>query len=179
MQSETPDNNIISHDKSWQKKPPQGGFVVLENYPHYKIYESGHVVKYKNVKTPKVITLYFLDNYGVVKLFDKAKGLFRPVYMTQLMGEAFHDYDRYKMKLVYEPVNVEFPYHKDNFAIRPHKRMGFRGENNFKNKIDGSKVLEIRKMRADGVSLDTVSRIFGLSKSQISMICSGQRWGWL
>lgn len=179
MQSEPEEKPIISHDKSWLRKPPSGGFVVLENYPHYKIYESGHVVKYKNVRTPKVITLYFIDNYGVVKLFDKSKGIYRPVYMTQLMGEAFHDYDRYTMKLIYEPVNTEFPYHRDNFVTRPHQRMGFRGENNFKNKIDGAKVLEIRKLRAGGMKILTIARIFGLSKGQVSMICSGQRWGWL
>ena len=179
MSSEIQNILVPDQNKDWSINPPQGDFVVLERYPLYKIYETGHVVKYRKVTKNKTLKIYFLDNYAVVKLFDKQKETYRPVYLHQLIGEAFHEYDRYTHKLMYAPINEAFPYHKDNFSVRPNARMGLRGENNYKSKIDANKVLEIRAMRESGKTIMEIARIFNLSKGQISMICNRKRWGWL
>jgi hypothetical protein len=170
----------IDTNKAWLKLPPSGGFVVLQQFSRYKIYESGHVVRYRKTKKPKTLSLSFMTSgEAVLKMYDDKAKACRVVYLRQLVAQAFYEYDRYTQKIQYRKAVEDLPYHKDNFTVVPHHDLKWRGAGNCNNKLTEKDVLEIRKMRAEGKQIKEIMRVFPVVKSQISLICSGKRWGWL
>lgn len=54
-----------------------------------------------------------------------------------------------------------------------------RGSNHGMSKLTEPKVLEIRKLRSNGMLLKEIAVIYGVSRTQIGAVVSGENWGWL
>jgi DNA-binding transcriptional regulator YiaG len=51
------------------------------------------------------------------------------------------------------------------------------GSKNSMSKLDEMSVIEIRKLRKSGITLQNLSKMFNISQSVISSICSYKAWG--
>jgi hypothetical protein len=57
-----------------------------------------------------------------------------------------------------------------------HAYLGKKGSSHHKSKLNGSDVIEIRRLRAIGVTLTDLSRWFGVSQAAISLAARGKTW---
>lgn len=76
------------------------------------------------------------------------------------------------------PENLEYTSHKENMKhASRHKLFGDRkGEKHGRTRLKDSDVLEIRRRRADGELLKTLSNEFGVSTTQIHLIEKRKNW---
>jgi hypothetical protein len=54
-----------------------------------------------------------------------------------------------------------------------------KGSSNGQAKLSEADVLAIFASRASGMQMKDIAPLYGVSKSLVSAICSGKRWGWL
>lgn len=85
-----------------------------------------------------------------------------------------HDYDK--------PLCVEWICalcHRKETPLHKHLPPALRGSKNPAAKLTAEDVLSIRELRAGGMPQYKIAALYGVERTCVRQICSGQTWGWL
>jgi len=79
------------------------------------------------------------------------------------------------------PKHLKLGTYSDNAKDMISKNRGNhpKGEKSYRAKLSEKDVIEIRKKRNAGISCKEIAKDYTVSRTQISRVSTGQRWGWL
>ena len=87
--------------------------------------------------------------------------------------DAMHSCD---VKGCVNPAHVRPATHAENMADCHAKMRHAYGERNHKAKLTAAQVIEIRRLRKEGLKLRELSERFPISQTVVQQICSGRKW---
>jgi len=162
---------MISNGEQW---------LPIADFPDYEISDLGRVKSHKR-KKPKILSPVKFGPYLGLYLFkDKRKHV---KYVHQLVAQAFlgpqlnldvrHlDGDRSNNCLT----NLAYGTRKENMADALSHGTTARGEKLPHSKLTDSKVIELRKLRLEGVTVPKLSQMFGISLRTVYRALTREAW---
>lgn len=162
---------------------------IIKNYSDYAISNLGRVKRIKDSKTSKKGKILKLDKnkngYFYLKLYNREKH--KTFRLACLVASHFLELPLIKKEVNHKDgdksnntvCNLEYVTHKENqrHAYRLGLMKGRKGENHHNTKLKDKDILEIRKEYKKGkVTQLKLSDKYGISSSEISMICTKRIW---
>ena len=161
----------MSNDEQW---------LTIEDFPDYQISDMGRVKSFKSGK-PKILSAC---NFGLYQaLYLRRDGRKHIKYIHQLVSQHFigpangldtrHlDGDRSNNCLT----NLAYGTRKENMDdARNHGTMA-RGSKLPQAKLTDSKVIELRKLRKEGITVPALAKQFGITLRTVYRALTGESW---
>jgi len=162
---------MISDSEQW---------LPIDDFPDYEISDLGRVRSHKR-KKPKILSPVSFGRYMALYLFKDTHKHVK--YIHQLVAQAFlgpqlnldvrHlDGDRNNNCLT----NLAYGTRKENMADALSHGTTARGEKCPHSKLTDSKVIELRKLRLEGVTVPKLSQMFGINIRNVYRALTGESW---
>lgn len=154
---------------------------IAEDFPLFEVSEYGNV---REVKTGRIIEPYYCSGRPQVYL-KAATGKAKAVFSHRLVAFAFigpKPFDGAEVchndgsKLNNHYSNLRWDSRRNNNIDKIRHGTSNPGEANPSAKLTASKVMEIRRMVAEGETVARIGAQFGIAGSTVSRIANRQKW---
>jgi hypothetical protein len=172
--------------EEWKEVKDWNGKYLISNLGRFKSIDG----KYTKKHPDGYITLGTIGNSGYRAVTLRNCGLYYSVRVHTLVGEHFCDKPSSVEKLCINHIdgnklnnnfwNLEWITLGENVkhAVRI-GLMDLKGEKHFRAKLTNEKVIEMRRLRANGLTHQRIADMFGVSRRQAGDVIKGINWGWL
>lgn len=166
-------------------------WAIIEQYPDYEVSDLGRVrrvTRGRGARQGAVLKAWKTLEYPTVQLYS-GTGKAARFYIHDLVAAAFlgkkpngyqvNHKDGNKSRS--ELQNIEYVTRSENalHALATGLKVSLRGEMAGRSKLTERDVIRIRQRVADGEIQKDIATEFSVSRSRISLICSGRSWSWL
>ena len=162
---------MISNDEQW---------LPVKDFSDYQVSTLGRIKSFKH-KKPKILSIVRFGPYWGLYLFKDGHRYIK--YIHQLVAQTFigpqlnldvrHlDGDRSNNCLT----NLSYGTRKENMADALSHGTTARGERMPHSKLTDSKVIELRKLRLEGITVPKLSSMFGISLRTVYRALTRECW---
>tara|TARA_R110002012_G_C11472772_1_gene594153 strand:+ start:308 stop:805 length:498 start_codon:yes stop_codon:yes gene_type:complete len=155
-------------------------WLPINNFPDYQVSDLGRVKSFKHQK-PKILSILPFGRYHGLYLSRDGRKYIK--YIHQLVAQAFlgpqlnldvrHlDGDRSNNCLT----NLAYGTRQENMEDALKHGTTARGERLPQSKLTDSKVIELRKLRAEGVTVPKLSEMFGINLRTVYRALTKESW---
>lgn len=174
----------------WANAMEEERFIPIKHFEsRYWVSDFGRVVSC-DLRRGVVNFLHpFIDSCGYYQVTLRKKPQKRKVRIQTLVGEYFVDKNDITYKVINHLTGCKlFNYYKDlewttlkgNCAHAIETGLNdIKGEKHPQAKLTCEKVIEMRKLRESGLTYQTLSEQYGVTRRQASDVVRGVNWGWL
>ena len=155
-------------------------WLPVKDFSDYQVSTLGRIKSFKH-KKPKILSIVCFGRYWGLYLFKDGRKYLR--YIHQLVAQTFigpqlsfdvrHlDGDISNNCLT----NLAYGTRKENMADALAHGTTARGEKLPHSKLTDSKVIELRKLRTEGITVPKLSQMFGISLRTVYRALTGECW---